>query len=294
MRSIATAIFILLLQVASMSKVHASAGINVLDGHWYSKEWRYGYLLESGVGKATSTNSPNFKVGQEIIFLEDSVNGVYNGRQVYTDGKFYAVRAVLQPNGELHFSGERNARWVMRRAPEPAKQSGSGRTSSAPSAPLDSMAEANRIRSELRAAEGEERAKQAVKSPPKPPNSTIGESLEDLTQCSGFFYFSQELHEVRNDPENRALSILFHEGLRRAAHVAARENGKSKDDVTAMIVASREKWWAIAKGGGATQIQSKIKTQREFCEKMLMTNGAVKAVVKDVQAEYEKKFNSKK
>lgn len=86
-----------------------------IDGNWYSQEWRYGYVLKNGVGKATSTNSENFRVGQEIIFLEPGGNGVFKGRQVYTDGKFYAVTAVLQPNGELQFTGERNARWVMRR-----------------------------------------------------------------------------------------------------------------------------------------------------------------------------------
>ena len=122
MRSIATASVILFLQVLSMSQVHASAALNSLDGHWYSKEWRYSYLLKNGVGQATSTNSPNFQVGQDILFLEATGNGVYRGRQVYTDGKFYAVSAVLQSNGELHFSGERNARWVMRKSSESVEQ----------------------------------------------------------------------------------------------------------------------------------------------------------------------------
>jgi len=88
---------------------------SMINGNWYSKEWRYGYTLRDGVGKATSTNSPNYQVGQEIVFLKPSGDGEFSGRQVYTDGKFYEVTAVLQPNGELHFSGERNARWVMRR-----------------------------------------------------------------------------------------------------------------------------------------------------------------------------------
>jgi len=93
----------------------AASETSAIDGNWYSKEWRYGYALRNGVGKATSTNSPNFQVGQEILFLKPSGDGAFSGRQVYTDGKFYAVTAVLQPNGELHFSGERNVRWVMRR-----------------------------------------------------------------------------------------------------------------------------------------------------------------------------------
>lgn len=118
-KAITFAIFTLFFQVLSSSQALASAGLAALDGHWYSKEWRYGYEIRNGVGKATSTNSPNFQVGQDILFLETSGAGTFKGRQVYTDGKFYAVTAVLQPNGDLQFSGERNARWVMRKTSEP-------------------------------------------------------------------------------------------------------------------------------------------------------------------------------
>jgi len=101
--------------VPSIPQAPAGISASSIDGNWYSKEWRYGYVLNNGVGKATSTNSPNFDVGQEILFLEPDGHGAFKGRQVYTDGKFYAITAVLQPNGELQFSGERNAKWVMRR-----------------------------------------------------------------------------------------------------------------------------------------------------------------------------------
>jgi hypothetical protein len=142
--NIATLSFIL--SILMVSQASASAAMAVLDGHWHSREWRYGYEIKNGVGKATSTNSPNFQVGQEILFLEHSGAGAFKGRQVYTDGRFYAVTAVLQPNGELHFSGERNARWVMRKVSaagaNPSAQTNGGPSlasapSTSPAAPVN-------------------------------------------------------------------------------------------------------------------------------------------------------------
>lgn len=95
---------------------HLDAGdlISELDGNWYSPQWKYGYVMKNGVGTATSTNSPNFKVGQQIIELAPSSHTSFSGKQVYTDGKFYNVEAQLI-NGKLHFQGEKNAKWVMER-----------------------------------------------------------------------------------------------------------------------------------------------------------------------------------
>lgn len=95
---------------------HLDAGdlISELDGNWYSAQWKYGYVMKNGVGVATSTNSPNFKVGQQIIELAPSSHTSFSGKQVYTDGKFYNVEAQLI-NGKLHFHGEKNVKWVMER-----------------------------------------------------------------------------------------------------------------------------------------------------------------------------------
>lgn len=95
---------------------HLDAGdlISELDGNWYSAQWKYGYVMKNGVGTATSTNSPNFKVGQQIIELRPSSHTSFSGKQVYTDGKFYNVEAQLI-NGKLHFHGEKNVKWVMER-----------------------------------------------------------------------------------------------------------------------------------------------------------------------------------
>ena len=86
-----------------------------LDGHWYSPEWRYGYVLRNGVGTATSTNSPNFQVGQNIIQLTATSATTFTGRQVYMDGRFYNVNVTLLPDGRLYFSGEKNVQWIMQR-----------------------------------------------------------------------------------------------------------------------------------------------------------------------------------
>jgi hypothetical protein len=89
--------------------------LEVIDGNWYSKQWKYGYVLKNGVGTATSTNSPNFQVGQQILQLTATSHTTFSGRQVYTDGKFYLVTATLHADGRLHFEGEKNAKWVMER-----------------------------------------------------------------------------------------------------------------------------------------------------------------------------------
>lgn len=120
--------------------VNSNAQLAVLDGNWYSTQWKYGYVLKDGVGMATSTNSPNFQVGQNIIQLTATSPNTFTGQQVYTDGKFYKVNAKLQADGRLYFEGEKNAKWVMDRigaAPQasaPSSQSTQPTTSAAASA----------------------------------------------------------------------------------------------------------------------------------------------------------------
>lgn len=102
------------------------ANVSVLNGNWYSAQWKYGYTLNNGVGTATSTNSPNFAVGQKIIFLAPVSQNEFVGEQVYTDGKFYKIRATLQADGRLFFQGEKNVNWFMDR------QGGQNSSSNAP------------------------------------------------------------------------------------------------------------------------------------------------------------------
>lgn len=97
------------------SSAYAQNALEVIDGNWYSKQWKYGYVLKNGIGTATSTNSPNFQVGQQILQLTATSHTTFSGRQVYTDGKFYLVTATLHADGRLHFEGEKNAKWVMER-----------------------------------------------------------------------------------------------------------------------------------------------------------------------------------
>lgn len=104
-------IFTLLLS----SSTHAQTALQRLDGEWYSPQWRYGYSLKNGLGVATSTNSPNFQIGQTIIQLSATSATTFTGQQVYTDGNFYRVNVILQPDGRLYFEGEKNAKWLMER-----------------------------------------------------------------------------------------------------------------------------------------------------------------------------------
>jgi hypothetical protein len=105
-------------QAAPVTKFIPAASeswLKQLDGNWSSKEWKYGYQLKNGVGIATATNSPNFRVGQKIIQLTAKSATSFVGQQVYTDGKFYNVKVTLQPDGRLYFEGEKNAKWYMER-----------------------------------------------------------------------------------------------------------------------------------------------------------------------------------
>jgi len=104
-------IFTLLLS----SSTYAQTALQRLDGEWYSPQWRYGYSLKNGLGVATSTNSPNFQIGQTIIQLSATSATTFTGQQVYTDGNFYRVNVILQPDGRLYFEGEKNAKWLMER-----------------------------------------------------------------------------------------------------------------------------------------------------------------------------------
>ena len=112
MNKVLQVLAITLLWVTSAS---SQSSIQRLDGNWYSPQWGYGYTLKNGVGIATSTNSPNFQVGQNIIQLSATSALTFSGQQVYTDGKFYRVSVILQPDGRLYFEGEKNAKWLMER-----------------------------------------------------------------------------------------------------------------------------------------------------------------------------------
>lgn len=101
-------------RINTIKKVNlASSLTDELNGEWFSNEWKYSYSFNNGVGIATTTNSPNFTIGQEIIFLKALSKTLFEGKQVYKDGKFYSVIAELKPDGRLYFKGEKNVNWFM-------------------------------------------------------------------------------------------------------------------------------------------------------------------------------------
>jgi hypothetical protein len=87
--------------------------ITQLDGDWYSFKWKYGYSLSNGKGVAFASNSPNFKVGQEIVRLTAVGKNSFVGENVFKDGKFHKVKATLDQDGKLLFEGEKNVKWEM-------------------------------------------------------------------------------------------------------------------------------------------------------------------------------------
>jgi hypothetical protein len=123
----------LTLWIIVASAANAQSALQNLDGHWYSAEWKYGYVLRNGIGTATSTNSPNFQVGQNIIQLTSTSAGTFSGQQVYTDGRFYNVNARLLSDGRLYFEGEKNVQWTMQRVGSTPQASAKGATPAASS-----------------------------------------------------------------------------------------------------------------------------------------------------------------
>lgn len=100
----------------------AMAQVNRLDGEWYSPKWKYGYRLKNGVGIATSTNSPNFKPGDEIIRIYHIDGNDFAGEQVYRDGRFYRIYLTLEQDGRLFIQGEGNIAWHMERLRRPSQE----------------------------------------------------------------------------------------------------------------------------------------------------------------------------
>lgn len=101
--------------VLLLNSIASANDISQLDGDWYSFKWKYGYSLSNGKGVAFATNSPNFKVGQEIVRLTAVGKDNYVGENIYKDGKFYKIKATLQSDGKLVFEGEKNVKWEMER-----------------------------------------------------------------------------------------------------------------------------------------------------------------------------------
>jgi len=101
------------LTVDPMQRATAPAALNAIDGRWHSPQWKYGYELKDGVGTATATNSPKFKVGDEIIYLSVKGKNTFEGEQIYQNGKFNPITVTLLPDGKLQFKGDKNITWTM-------------------------------------------------------------------------------------------------------------------------------------------------------------------------------------
>jgi hypothetical protein len=93
----------------------AGHSARVFDGHWFSPDLRYGYRLRDGIGIASSTGSPKFKVGQVIVRIRATGPRTFEGEQIYGNGQWYRIRGELRPNGRLYIAGEKDLKWFMTR-----------------------------------------------------------------------------------------------------------------------------------------------------------------------------------
>ncbi len=82
------------------------------DGEWYSNQYGYGFRINDVVGIATSSNNSKFEPGDQILHLDSKSASGFRGRQLFTNGRWYAVTGTLTPEGNLEMTGG-NHDWTM-------------------------------------------------------------------------------------------------------------------------------------------------------------------------------------
>ncbi len=78
--------------------VASSSAFKLFDGEWHCPDYKYSFQIRGKEGVATLSNSPNYKVGENILRI-DSFDGTnYHGQQIFTDGKWHKVTLQLLTN----------------------------------------------------------------------------------------------------------------------------------------------------------------------------------------------------
>ena len=120
----------------------AEGGIHDFDGSYFSPKWKYGFRIENGVGTATVSNSPKYKLGDVILRFAAAGPGTFIGEQICTDGVFHPTSGTLARDGDLDIvvfgcGSIENARWKMVKT-----EGGSGIATAASEEPKGVLAEA--------------------------------------------------------------------------------------------------------------------------------------------------------
>jgi hypothetical protein len=89
-----------------------------LDGEWITyppNAWKYGFRISGDIGVATISNSPKYKVGDDILRITKTSPTTFHGHQICTDGNFYPVTGTLLQDGrlEMQISGCYPTNWMM-------------------------------------------------------------------------------------------------------------------------------------------------------------------------------------
>jgi hypothetical protein len=91
----------------------ADLGESAFQGEWLSRELNYAMRVQGMRGIATITNSPTaYRVGDVILHIREMKGRTFRGEQIFTDGRFYAVDAMLLGRDSLRITGF-NQTWVM-------------------------------------------------------------------------------------------------------------------------------------------------------------------------------------
>ncbi|HEV2638700.1 MAG TPA: hypothetical protein VGX23_26365 [Actinocrinis sp.] len=91
-----------------------------LDGEWWSPKFRYAFRLavRERCGYATVTNAPRvYRVGQRLLRIEYVNEGGFSGVQMFADGGWVPVVALLAGPDELRMTGGCFS-WRMHRVPQ--------------------------------------------------------------------------------------------------------------------------------------------------------------------------------
>ena len=89
----------------------------VFNGDWLSEELGYGFRIQGSTGIAIQSNSPNFKVGEEILRFKATGANIFTGEQICTDGRFYSVTGTLRSDDTMGMTikGCAPQNWTMRK-----------------------------------------------------------------------------------------------------------------------------------------------------------------------------------
>ena len=118
---------------------HAGSATEPSNDSYYNAEYRFGFRLDRHAGIATTTlsNSPLYRIGQEMLRYQMIGSHDFIGEQIFKDGKFHRVAGKFLTDGSISMRsaepGVSEFEWVM----QPVRDIGSSESTNSSSADVD-------------------------------------------------------------------------------------------------------------------------------------------------------------